>query len=89
MVECAMAFLRREYRTLVFFVVIVFIALAVSVDLPTALCFLLGACSSALTGYIGMNVATKANVRTANAARSGQNQALGIAFAGGTVMECR
>jgi len=84
--EGAMAFLRREYRTLVFFVVIVFIALAVSVDLPTALCFLLGACSSALTGYIGMNVATKANVRTANAARSGQNQALGIAFAGGTVM---
>lgn len=84
--EGAMAFLRREYRTLVFFVIFVFVALSIFVNLPTAICFLLGAFSSALTGYIGMNVATRANVRTANAARSGQNQALGIAFAGGTVM---
>lgn len=84
--EGAMAFLRREYRTLVFFVIFVFVAVSIFVNLPTAICFLLGAFSSALTGYIGMNVATRANVRTANAARSGQNQALGIAFAGGTVM---
>jgi K(+)-stimulated pyrophosphate-energized sodium pump len=84
--EGAMAFLRREYRTLVFFVIFIFVALSIFVNLPTAICFLLGAFSSALTGYIGMNVATRANVRTANAARSGQNQALGIAFAGGTVM---
>ena len=83
--EGAMAFLRREYRTLVF-CHFVFVALSIFVNLPTAICFLLGAFSSALTGYIGMNVATRANVRTANAARSGQNQALGIAFAGGTVM---
>jgi K(+)-stimulated pyrophosphate-energized sodium pump len=84
--EGAMAFISREYRTLLFFVLFVFIALSIFVDLPTAICFLLGAFCSALTGYIGMNMATKANVRTANAARSGQNQALGIAFAGGTVM---
>jgi K(+)-stimulated pyrophosphate-energized sodium pump len=84
--EGAMAFISREYRTLLFFVLFVFIALSIFVDLPTAICFLLGAFCSALTGYIGMNMATKANVRTANAARSGQNQALGVAFAGGTVM---
>ena len=84
--EGAMAFISREYRTLLFFVLFVFIALSICVDLPTAICFLLGAFCSALTGYIGMNMATKANVRTANAARSGQNQALGVAFAGGTVM---
>ena len=53
----------------------------------TAICFVVGALFSTLAGYFGMNVATKANVRTANAAReSGMNKALSIAFSGGAVM---
>ena len=52
----------------------------------TATCFLIGALCSALAGYIGMSVATKANVRTANAARTSQNAALEISFSGGAVM---
>ncbi len=84
--EGAMVFLRREYTTLLFFIVLVIAALSVFINIHTAFAFLLGALSSALAGYIGMNVATKANVRTANAARTSQNQALGIAFSGGAVM---
>lgn len=89
--EGAMAFLNRQYTTLAIFVVAVFIILgmflpAESHPWQTAICFLVGATCSALAGYIGMTVATKANVRTANAARSSQNAALGIAFSGGAVM---
>lgn len=84
--EGAMAFLSRQYTALAIFVVIVFIILIVFIDWQTALCFLAGASCSALAGFIGMSVATKANVRTANAARTSQNAALGIAFSGGAVM---
>jgi K(+)-stimulated pyrophosphate-energized sodium pump len=84
--EGAMAFLNREYKTLVVFIVVLFVVLAWQIGLSTAISFLVGAISSILAGYIGMNVATKANVRTANGAREGQNKALGIAFSGGTVM---
>ncbi|MEW6046705.1 MAG: sodium-translocating pyrophosphatase [Bacillota bacterium] len=92
--EGAMAFLRREYRTLVIFVAIVagvIIAvgnLAPSGNLPpqTALAFLVGATSSATAGYIGMRSATRANVRTAQAATNGLNRALSVAFSGGAVM---
>ena len=89
--EGAMAFLNRQYTTLAIFVVAVFIILGIflpaeSHPWQTAICFLVGATCSALAGYIGMTVATKANVRTANAARSSQNAALGIAFSGGAVM---
>lgn len=89
--EGAMAFLSRQYRALAIFVVAVFLVLGIflpaeSFPWQTAICFLIGATCSALAGYIGMNVATKANVRTANAARSSQNAALGIAFSGGAVM---
>lgn len=89
--EGAMAFLRAEYRVLSIFVVSVAILLGVSADPNVsspfvALSFILGALSSALAGYIGMRVATKANVRTTNAARTGLSQALEIAFAGGSVM---
>ena len=53
----------------------------------TAICFIVGALFSTLAGYFGMNVATKANVRTANAAKEGgMNKALSIAFSGGAVM---
>ena len=84
----AKAFLFAEYKILAIFVVVLFIAIGLGLgSWRTALCFLVGALFSILAGYIGMNVATKANVRTANAARtSGMNKALSIAFSGGSVM---
>lgn len=89
--EGAMAFLKAEYRVLSIFVVSVAILLGASADATVsspfvAVSFIFGALSSALAGYIGMRVATKANVRTTNAARTGLGQALEIAFAGGSVM---
>ena len=84
----AKAFLFAEYKILAIFVVVLFVAIGLGLgSWITALCFLFGALFSILAGYIGMNVATKANVRTANAARtSGMNKALSIAFSGGSVM---
>lgn len=85
--EGAMAFLTREYKTLIIFVAVLFVVLWQGINIQTAVCFLVGACFSALAGFFGMNVATKANVRTANAAKdSGMNKALNIAFSGGAVM---
>jgi K(+)-stimulated pyrophosphate-energized sodium pump len=85
--EGAMAFLKREYRALSIFVAVLFIVLVIAINWQTAISFLLGACFSILAGYFGMKVATKANVRTANAAmESGMNKALNIAFSGGSVM---
>ncbi|WDV47092.1 sodium-translocating pyrophosphatase [Clostridiaceae bacterium M8S5] len=88
--EGAMAFLSREYKTLVIFVAALFVILGVSLgdnSWQTAISFLVGAIFSALAGFIGMRVATKANVRTANAAKeSGMNKALSVAFSGGAVM---
>ncbi|MBU5437894.1 sodium-translocating pyrophosphatase [Tissierella sp. MSJ-40] len=85
--EGAMAFLRREYRSLAIFVVALFIILTFVINLSTAICFVLGALFSILAGYFGMKVATKANVRTANAAmESGMTKALNVAFSGGAVM---
>ena len=84
----ARAFLFAEYKILAIFVAVLFIAIGFGLNSwITAVCFLCGAAFSILAGYIGMNVATKANVRTANAARlSGMNKALSIAFYGGSVM---
>ena len=84
----AMAFLKREYKALTIFVIVLAIVLAVGLKSPmTAVCFVVGALFSVLAGYVGMRVATKANVRTANAAmESGLGKALDIAFSGGTVM---
>lgn len=85
----AMAFLGRQYKSLAIFVVVLFVILTIAPGLgfKTAICFLIGALFSAAAGYFGMKVATKANVRTANAAReSGMNKALNIAFSGGSVM---
>ncbi|MDP3058174.1 MAG: sodium/proton-translocating pyrophosphatase, partial [bacterium] len=84
--EGAMAFLRREYRTLSIFIVSLFAIILWKLDIQTAMSFLVGALCSMLAGYIGMSVATKANVRTAAAAMRGQNAALGVAFSGGAVM---
>ncbi|MCH8330736.1 MAG: sodium-translocating pyrophosphatase [Bacteroidetes bacterium] len=87
----AMAFLKAEYKVLAIFVVCIAILLAVSADSATssplvALSFITGAVCSSLAGFIGMRVATKANVRTANAARTSIAKALEVAFAGGSVM---
>lgn len=86
--EGARAFLFAEYKILAIFIVVLFVAIGLGLgSWVTAVCFLVGALFSVLAGYIGMNVATKANVRTANAARtSGMNKALSIAFSGGSVM---
>jgi K(+)-stimulated pyrophosphate-energized sodium pump len=86
--EGSMAFLRREYKVLIIFGIV--LALAITIGLQsyqTAIAFVIGAFFSALAGYIGMQVATKANVRTAFAAKeSGMNKALSVAFSGGAVM---
>ena len=85
--EGAMAFLTREYRTLVIFAAILFVVIGFGIGWLTAICFLIGALFSACAGFFGMRVATKANVRTANAAKEGgMNKALSVAFSGGAVM---
>ncbi|HHT71127.1 MAG TPA: sodium-translocating pyrophosphatase [Firmicutes bacterium] len=84
--EGAMAFLMREYRVLVVFIIALFAVLSFAIDYQTAICFIFGALCSIGAGFIGMNVATRANVRTANAAHQGQGPALDIAFSGGAVM---
>ena len=86
--EGARAFLTAEYKILVFFVAVLFVLIGIGFgNWVTAVCFLVGALFSTAAGYIGMNVATKANVRTAAAAKdSGMNKALSIAFSGGAVM---
>ena len=83
----AMAFLNREYRVLAIFIAAVFALIFVSMGIQTALAFLGGAICSMLCGYIGMQAATHANVRTTEAARTtGQGAALMVAFNGGAVM---
>lgn len=85
--EGAMAFLLREYRTIVIFAAVMFLLLVVLIDFKTAMAFLLGAVFSVLAGFFGMRTATSANVRTAAAARSGgMGLALKVAFRGGAVM---
>ncbi len=86
--EGARAFLMAEYKILIVFVVVLFVLIGVGIgNWVTAVCFIFGAGFSTIAGYIGMTVATKANVRTANAAKeSGMNKALSIAFSGGAVM---
>jgi K(+)-stimulated pyrophosphate-energized sodium pump len=89
--EGAMAFLKAEYKILAVFVLCVAILLGVTANAETssplvAVSFILGAFCSGLAGFIGMRVATKANVRTTNAARTSLGKALEVAFAGGSVM---
>ena len=85
--EGARAFHFAEYRILAIFIVVLFVVLCFLRNPLTAVCFLCGAVLSIIAGYCGMTVATKANVRTANAARtSGMNKALNVAFSGGAVM---
>ncbi|GIL21638.1 MAG: potassium transporter [Bacteroidota bacterium] len=89
--EGAMAFLKAEYKILSVFVICVALLLAFTANSETSsplvgLSFVLGAFCSALAGFIGMRVATKANVRTTNAARTSLGKALEVAFTGGSVM---
>ncbi|MEO0470293.1 MAG: sodium-translocating pyrophosphatase [Bacteroidota bacterium] len=88
----AMSFLKAEYRILAIFVAAVAVLLAIKGESEAdsnffvAVSFIIGAICSALAGFIGMRVATKANVRTTNAARTSLGKALEVAFAGGSVM---
>jgi K(+)-stimulated pyrophosphate-energized sodium pump len=83
----AMAFLSREYRTVIPFAIVVAVVLAFALNWQTAVAYIVGAASSLLAGYMGMLAATNANARTAQAAaESGQAKALKVAFFGGAVM---
>ena len=84
--EGALAFLKKEYMYLAAFIVVVFIAIAIFLSIKTAIAFLVGALFSIVAGYIGMRMAVKANVRTAQAAKTDIKSALSVAFSGGTVM---
>ena len=82
----AMAFLSREYRWLFPFALLVGALLWFTIGMGTSVSFLVGALFSAVAGYIGMTVATRSNGKTSFAATLGMNEALGIAFRGGSVM---
>ena len=85
--EGAMAYLGRQNKAIFIFLIVVAIVLGVAVGIKTAICFVLGGLLSMAAGYIGMVAATKANVRTANAAKEGgMAKALNVAFSGGAIM---
>lgn len=84
--EGAMAFLRREYSVVAVFLAIVFVVVAVGINLYTAIAFILGAGASISAGFVGMQISTRANARTTQAATKGFNEALRVAFPGGAVM---
>ena len=83
--EGAKAYLNRQYKTIAWIAVAIFILLWIFISLTSAVGFLVGAFASALAGYIGMNVSVRANVRTTEAAKGGLAPALSMAFRGGTV----
>lgn len=83
--EGAQAYLNRQYKTVGMVAVVLFVAIGAGLNWPTAIAFLIGAFLSGLTGYVGMNVSVRANVRTTEAARSGMQKALDVAFRGGSV----
>jgi len=83
--EGAKAYMNRQYKTVAYVALIIFIILYFTLGLSTGIGFLVGAIASAIAGYIGMNVAVRANVRTTEAAKSGLGKALDVAFKGGAV----
>lgn len=84
--EGAMAFLKKEYSYLSVFIIVVALAITLFLNIQTAVAFVVGALFSIIAGYVGMRIAVKANVRTAEAAKNGITEALSVAFSGGTVM---
>jgi len=83
--EGASAYMRRQYQLVAMVAVVVAIILAVFLDVSTAVGFLIGAAASATAGFVGMSVAVRSNIRTAEAARTGVGPALDVAFRGGSV----
>lgn len=84
--EGAMAYLKRQYGVMAIFAAVMFVVLLVILNWQTALCFLVGALFSVLSGFFGMLSATKSNVRTAQSAKNGISAALNVAFSGGAVL---
>ncbi|NMA67937.1 MAG: sodium-translocating pyrophosphatase, partial [Desulfitobacterium sp.] len=84
--EGAMAFLNRQYKTLIPFVIIIFFILTFLINWQTGVSFVVGAVLSAVAGYVGMGITTRANARTTEAARTSLNKALGVSFRAGAVM---
>ncbi|HHV65786.1 MAG TPA: sodium-translocating pyrophosphatase [Peptococcaceae bacterium] len=84
--EGAMAYLNRQYKTLIPFTAIIFVALLIFKSWPSAVSFLVGAVASGIAGYVGMSITTRANARTTEAARTSLNKALGVSFRAGAVM---
>lgn len=84
--EGAMAYLNRQYRTLIPFVIVIFVLLFFLKSWETGVSFLFGAILSASAGYVGMGITTRANTRTTEAARTSLNKALGVSFRAGAVM---
>jgi K(+)-stimulated pyrophosphate-energized sodium pump len=83
--EGSMAYMHRQFKTVAVFAIIIFVIIAVVLDINMAISFLVGAVFSGLAGYIGMNVSVRANSRTASAAKTGLSEALDVAFRGGSV----